>query len=230
MKKVSLDREIQSTKDGSKTLYIKDLNENYHSHHGALQEAKHVFIKNGLNQLEFFDINILELGFGTGLNVLVTVDEFLRNRTYDKIRYFTVEKYPVTQLEISTLNYGKLFKDQRIKDINDLIHQAPWERETEIFPNFHLTKIKADFFNIDDMQLPKINLVYFDCFGARVQPDLWEKPLFEIVAAKMQAGGLLTTYSSKGSVRRILHEIGFRVEKKAGPPGKREMINAWKLY
>ena len=99
----------------------------------------------------------------------------------------------------------------------------------EIIPGFNLKKINCDFFDLEKIEMPKINLVYFDCFGARVQPDLWEKPFFEMVSNKMEKEGLLTTYSSKGSVRRILQDLNFKVEKKAGPPGKREMINAIKL-
>ena len=103
-----------------------------------------------------------------------------------------------------------------------------WGTEVELLPNFYLTKYEADFFSIPQLIIPEINLVYFDCFGARVQPDLWEKPLFEIVSDLVKTNGLLTTYSSKGSVRRILKELNFNVEKVPGPPGKREMINAWK--
>lgn len=221
-----MQREIKTTSDGSKTLYISTLNESYHSQHGALNEAKHVFIKNGLNLVYFNEINILELGFGTGLNVLVTFNEYLRNDKNHTIRYFTAEKYPVTEEEIKELNYSALFENEEMRSFYDKIHQAAWEEETEIAPGFFLTKIKTDFFDLKNISLPPIDLVYYDCFGARVQPDLWEKPLFETVKDKMRPGGLLTTYSSKGSVRRILKELGFEVEKKAGPPGKREMINA----
>lgn len=109
---------------------------------------------------------------------------------------------------------------------NQKIHNCEWNTPVEILPNFLLTKIETDFFKLKEIDLPPIHLVYYDCFGARVQPDLWEKPLFEIVKNKMQKEGLLTTYSSKGSVRRILQELGFQVEKLEGPKGKREMLNA----
>lgn len=221
-------REITETKDGSKTLFIRELNESYHSSHGALQEAVHVFIDNGLKLKDNCDINILELGFGTGLNVLVTIDEFLKNDKNHVLRYFAVEKYPVSEPEIEKLSYPELFSNSEIGNVNSKIHSAPWNIETEIIPNFFLTKFEKDFFEIKNLDLPEIDLVYFDCFGARVQPDLWEKPLFETVADKMKKGGLLTTYSSKGSVRRALQELNFKVEKKIGPPGKREMINAVK--
>ncbi len=221
-----MEREIKTTSDGSKTLYISSLNENYHSHHGALNEAKHVFIKNGLNLINDYEINILELGFGTGLNVLVTFNEFLENDKNHIINYYTLEKYPVTNEEIAQLGYNTLFNQQEVQDFYKKIHAAEWNSPQEIYPNFNLMKIETDFFTLKNIDLPPINLVYYDCFGARAQPDLWEKPLFEIVADKMKENGILTTYSSKGSVRRILQELGFEVEKKPGPPGKREMINA----
>ncbi|MPS71668.1 MAG: peptidase [Chryseobacterium sp.] len=221
-------RQLIQTQDGSKTLLINDLNESYHSRHGALQEANHVFIKNGLNLINDYEINILELGFGTGLNVLVTFDEYLRNDKNHMIKYFGVEKYPIIFEEVSELSYSELFPNQIVKDLSLKIHETEWEKLVELDVNFHLKKIKDDFFNIKNMDLPSMDLVYFDCFGARVQPDLWEKEIFEIVADKMKTGGLLTTYSSKGSMRRALIELGFEVEKKQGPPGKREMLIAWK--
>lgn len=221
-------REIKRTKDGSKTLFINGLNENYHSHHGALQEAEHVFIKNGLILVNDYEINILELGFGTGLNVLVTINEYLKTDKNHIINYFTLEKYPINESEIDNLAYGDLFDNPEFKNIYQKIHLSGWDQSVEIVTGFHLKKIRCDFFELENIDLPAINLVYFDCFGARVQPDLWEKPLFELVSDKMSVNGLLTTYSSKGSVRRGLQELGFEVEKKQGPPGKREMINAVK--
>ena len=222
-------REIKTTSDGSKTLYISELNENYHSHHGALQEARHVFIDNGLKTVQNYEINILELGFGTGLNGLVTIDEFLKTDKNHVIHYSTIEKYPVDECEVTELSYDSFFDEPNIKEYYRKLHECEWNKTTELFPNFFFTKYHRDFFDLKEIELPKINLVYYDCFGARVQPDLWEKPLFEMVADKMEMGGLLTTYSSKGSVRRILEELNFKVEKKNGPPGKREMINAIKL-
>ncbi|MBW8522847.1 tRNA (5-methylaminomethyl-2-thiouridine)(34)-methyltransferase MnmD [Chryseobacterium chendengshani] len=222
-------REIRTTNDGSKTLFISELNENYHSHHGALQEAEHVFIKNGLNLINYCEINILELGFGTGLNVLVTINEYLKTDKNHTINYFTLEKYPINESEIENLAYSDLFDNPELKNIYQKIHQSEWGKSTEIVKGFVLKKIQCDFFDLKNIDLPEINLVYYDCFGARVQPDLWEKPLFEMVSDKMGINGLLTTYSSKGSVRRILGELNFNVEKKQGPPGKREMINAVKL-
>lgn len=221
-------RELITTKDGSKTLLINGLEETYHSKHGALQEAIHVFINNGLNLINSCEINILELGFGTGLNVLVTIDEYLKKNTDNKIHYFGVEKYPIFFEEASELSYSELFVNNFVKDLSLKIHELDWEVSNELTKDFYLTKLKKDFFDLKNTNLPEIDLVYFDCFGARVQPDLWEMELLEIVASKMKPGGLLTTYASKGSVRRNLIELGFEVEKKQGPPGKREMMIAWK--
>ncbi|WP_188616565.1 tRNA (5-methylaminomethyl-2-thiouridine)(34)-methyltransferase MnmD [Cloacibacterium rupense] len=219
-------REIKTTLDGSKTLFINELNEGYHSHNGALQEAEHVFIKNGINNIKNYEINILELGFGTGLNALVTINEYLKNDKSHKINYFTLEKYPVTEGEIVELSYVKHFNFENSEKIYHEIHTLEWGKTHSILPNFSFTKFECDFFNLENLDLPPIDLVYYDCFGAKVQPDLWEKPLFEMVKNKMRIGGLLTTYSSKGSVRRILKELNFEVTKLEGPKGKREMINA----
>ena len=220
-----MERVVKTTADNSRTLYIEELDECYHSHHGALQEAEHVFIKNGLEKLDKKEINILEMGFGTGLNVLVTLEAFLAGGV-SKINYFSLEKYPINADEVRLLGYDELFSSELTKKACRQIHECDWEEPQEIYPNFFLTKIKTDFFDLDKIILPEIDLVYFDCFGARVQPDLWEKPLFELVKTKMKKGGLLTTYSSKGSVRRALQELGFEVQKLEGPKGKREMLNA----
>lgn len=221
-------REIKITQDGSKTIYINDLNENYHSHHGALQEAKYVFIENGLTLIKKPKISILEMGLGTGLNVLCTLEYFFNFSESIEIQYFTIEKYPVTLDEVNFLKYDELFNFKDVKTYYQEIHQCDWNKKINLHKNFVFNKIKGDFFNILQFDIPMVDLVYYDCFGARVQPDLWEEPLLKIVTEKINSHGLLTTYSSKGSVRRILSELGLRVEKKPGPPGKREMINAWK--
>lgn len=223
-----MERTILTTKDGSKTLMVNGLAETYHSHHGALQEARHVFIKNGFYLPKKSDISILELGFGTGLNLLVTFDEYLKSDKYHTIDYFSIEKYPVTNAEIEALGYDALFEDPKMAEIYRQIHRSSWEAPHTLPPNFTYTKRQADFFRIPDLHLPPIDLVYFDCFGARVQPDLWELPFLKLVTAVMAPGGLLTTYSSKGSTRRALESLGLTVEKVPGPPGKREMMRAWK--
>ena len=128
-----MNREIKTTSDGSKTLYISDLNENYHSHHGALQEAKHVFIKNGLNLKNNYEIHILELGFGTGLNVLVTIDEFLKTDKNHIIHYYTLEKYPVNESEVRELSYDSFFDEPNIKEYNQKLHECASRKRQGVF-------------------------------------------------------------------------------------------------
>lgn len=224
-----MNREIKTTNDGSKTLFINELNEGYHSHHGALQEAIHVFIKNGIEKIsKKNEINILELGFGSGLNVLVTIEYLIQNNLSTIINYFSLEKYPLFPYEIEELEFFKLFDQKEMKNIYHKIHQCKWEKLENIHLNFNLKKINCDFYDLKNQNLPPIDLVYYDCFGARVQPDLWELPFVKIVTDKIMSNGLLTTYSSKGSFKRILENLGFSVQKLEGPKGKREMINAWK--
>jgi len=208
---------------------VDSLGETYHSKNGALQEAKHVFIKNGIKKLKKKEINILELGFGTGLNVLVTFNECLESNIYENINYFSIEKYPIELDEVKELKYDELFENKCVKKAFNKIHSLAWDKLEKINSKFHLKKIKSDFFELKNIKLPPIDLVYFDCFGSRVQPDLWEEDFLKIVTDKMLSGGLFTTYSSKGSVRRILRYLDFEVEKLNGPIGKREMINAWKI-
>ncbi len=220
----TLQRKITKTADGSSTIFIPDWNEHYHSHHGAIQEAQHVFIDNGLRLLENDEITVIELGFGTGLNALISSQFAENNRK--KIHYITIEKYPLKFAEVVDLNYHQLLSIHQEKFIH--LHQVNWESEVKISDYFWLTKYQTDFFSLEMINDNIADLVFFDCFGARVQPELWEKPLLEIIKNKMKGNALLTTYSSKGSFRRALIELGFEVEKKQGPKGKREMLIGWK--
>lgn len=228
-------RKIIPTEDGSATIYIPEWNESYHSRHGAFQEAYHVFIKNGLDLIQDKnEVRILEIGFGTGLNSLITFCESAERNI--KINYSGIEKYPVSEEESSILNYPKSLKefntelDFSANELNQFYNElmkAEWEKEIKITDRFNLTKIQADFLEFD-YPCNEFDLVYFDAFGARVQPELWTEILFEKLYKSMNPGGVLTTYSAKGSVRRALIVVGFQVEKKPGPPGKREMLVARK--
>lgn len=217
-------REIRFTADGSTTIYLPELKEGYHSSHGAIQESLHVFISNGLLKIQKPSLTILELGFGTGLNAWLTLIK--SKDLMINIRYISIEKYPLRLDEIKLLNYPSLLK----KSSNDFIqlHEVDWQKEFLISEHFSMTKICADFQDFDYSSLPTIDVVYFDCFGFRVQPELWTGEYIKKIYHHMAEGGLLTTYASKGIFRRYLEEIGFKVEKIAGPKGKREMINAWK--
>lgn len=221
-------REIIKTADGSTTIHLPDWNEHYHSVHGAIQEARHVFIKSGF--LQFIEkrqpkeISILEVGFGTGLNALVTWQEGKKHSV--QINYCGVEAYPISTEEVQKLNYAVEIGDTEAAQVFKKIHDTEWEQEHLITQSFNLIKQKKFFKEISSTQ--EFDLIYFDAFGARVQPELWTEDIFRIMFRAMIAGGILVTYAAKGSVRRAMLEVGFKVEKLPGPPGKREMLRATK--
>jgi len=228
-----LERKIILTEDGSFTIYIPEWNESYHSRHGSVQEAYHVFIKNGLDEFSSDSVNILEIGFGTGLNAFITLLESLRRNL--KINYTGIEKYPVPAEEFTKLNYPEIlnqrnphFSDPELRNYYSGLMSAIWEKKIPICPQFDLTKIQADFLEFEYLE-NRFDLIYFDAFGARVQPELWTEDLFGKLYSSLKTNGILTTYSAKGSVRRALIETGFKVEKRPGPPGKREMLTAFKV-
>ncbi|WP_396635185.1 tRNA (5-methylaminomethyl-2-thiouridine)(34)-methyltransferase MnmD [Maribacter sp. R86514] len=217
-------REIITTGDGSKTIQIMDWQEQYHSKHGAIQEAYHVFIKSGLDLFKDQELNILEIGFGTGLNAFITLIEYQKRNL--QIKYTGVEAYPVSSEELDQLNYLEELNAISRKDDFDLMHSSLWGQEIKITSNFKLTKQQKLFKDIEDINT--YDLVYFDAFGARVQPELWTVEIFQIMFNAMKSGGTLVTYAAKGSVRRAMLEVGFLVERLPGPPGKREMLRAKK--
>lgn len=220
-----MNRKIVTTADGSTTIHIEDWNENYHSSHGAIQEAYHVFIKHGVNLFEDkARLNILEIGFGTGLNAFITFIEAGQRRLV--IDYDGVEAYPVTEEEVAGMNYVELLDALDKKSIFEKMHRIPWNTKADIADFFSLTKRQQFFHEITDEA--RFDLIYFDAFGARVQPDLWTEEIFKKMYTALKVGGVLVTYSSKGSVRRAMLAAGFRVEKLQGPPGKREMVRAFK--
>ncbi|MEE3999801.1 tRNA (5-methylaminomethyl-2-thiouridine)(34)-methyltransferase MnmD [Tenacibaculum sp. FZY0031] len=215
-------REIIITSDGSTTIHLPEWNEQYHSKHGAIQEAYHVFIRNGLKYVDTKSVSILEIGFGTGLNCFITLLEADIN-----IDYVGVEAYPVAKEEVVKLNYVTELEAGDKQDLFDKIHEVSWEEKHKITPNFSLTKRKQFFAEITDENY--FDLIYFDAFGARVQPDLWTEDIFKIMFAALKPEGILVTYSAKGSVRRAMQAVGFEVERLPGPPGKREMLRATKV-
>ena len=217
-------RRVITTSDGSKTIQIEDWNEQYHSLHGAVQEAEHVFIKNGLSLFANQEISILEIGFGTGLNALIT---FMRAKDLNlKVRYCGVEAYPVSEDELDQLNYISCLNASNLESKFRKMHLSPWEVNVPISEDFNLTKRQQNFSEIKDVSA--FNLVYFDAFGARVQPELWTEVIFKKMYEAMKPNSFLVTYSAKGSVRRAMQAVGFDVERLPGPPGKREMLRASK--
>lgn len=216
-------REIIITSDGSTTIHLPDWNEQYHSIHGAIQEAYHVFIKNGLSTLLQKDISILEIGFGTGLNCFIT---FLEANPSVNYNYVGVEAYPVKKEEIDKLNYINQLNAQPQEGVFKEMHQVSWEEKHLITPYFSLTKQCKFFSEINDANC--FDLIYFDAFGARVQPELWTEAIFTKMFHSLKENGILVTYSAKGSTRRAMQSVGFLVERLPGPPGKREMLRATK--
>lgn len=220
----SLEREIITTADGSKTIHIKDWDEQYHSKHGAVQEAYHVFIKNGLDLYKNQELRILEIGFGTGLNAFITLLEVETRKL--TVNYTGVEAYPVPEDEIRELDYVKKLNATARGREFELLHSAPWNQEVGVNTCFSLTKEKKFFDQIENTN--EFDLIYFDAFGARVQPELWTVQIFDKMYKSLRKDGVLVTYSAKGSVRRAMQEVGFTVERLPGPPGKREMLRARK--
>lgn len=220
-------REILITSDGSTTIHLPDWEEQYHSIHGAIQEAKHVFIAAGYTKLLESNpskFEILEIGFGTGLNTFITFLEGIK--TAKKIDYVGIEAYPVSNNEIEKLNYVTELNAQKNEAIFKKIHSTPWEVKHKISTDFSLLKRKQFFENITDTNC--YNLVFFDAFGAKNQPELWTEAMFKKMFEALKENGILVTYSAKGSVRRALQTVGFLVERIPGPPGKREMLRATK--
>ncbi|ATA74185.1 tRNA (5-methylaminomethyl-2-thiouridine)(34)-methyltransferase MnmD [Capnocytophaga sp. H2931] len=219
-----MNRQVITTSDGSTTIHIPEWNENFHSKHGALQEAMHVFIKNGLQLFENRQISILEIGFGTGLNALVTYIEHQNLRL--QVHYEGIEAYPLSWEEAQQMNYTQIIGNEKLDPIFEHIHQSDWQTNIPITETFTLKKRRQQFETIDDIN--RFDLIYFDAFGARVQPELWEEIIFEKMHKALKNEGVLVTYSAKGSVQRAMRQCGFQVEKLAGPPGKREMLRAKK--
>jgi len=224
-------RKIITTADGSKTIQIEDWNEQYHSKHGAINEANHVFIKHGL--LYFFnschlersrEVSILEIGFGTGLNTFLTA---LQAEALNlNINYVGVEAYPVSTEEINQLNYVEEI-NPNANELFAKIHQSDWEQPIEISNNFTLTKRQQFFQDIEDIDA--FDIIYFDAFGSRVQPELWSKTIFQKMYKALKPKGVLTTYAAIGQVKRDMQDLGFEVERLQGPPGKRHMLRATKV-
>lgn len=212
------------TLDGSTTIHLPDWDEQYHSKNGAIQEAYHVFINTGFEQFLQENISILEIGFGTGLNSFITFLE--AEKANKKIDYVGVEAYPVEEGEIEKLNYVSELKAENNQEIFTKMHVVSWEEKQAISNSFSLTKRKQFFHEIEDVN--QFDLIYFDAFGAKNQPELWTEEIFSKMFAAIKQNGILVTYSAKGSVRRAMQAVGFIVERLPGPPGKREMLRATK--
>ncbi len=225
------------TEDGSHSLFIEELNETYHSTHGAIQESKHIFIEAGLkNAISNFDpvasgtsLTIFEVGFGTGLNAFLTCLE--SSRLEIQVNYTAVEPFPLDLDLVKELNFASLLATPQnpvseLKALFEKIHTVEWNQQHRLSNYFNLHKLKS---SVQDASLQNIfHVVYFDAFAPAVQPEMWTSEIFAKIYDALLVNGCLVTYCAKGSVKRTLKEIGFVLEPLKGPPGKREMIRAWK--
>lgn len=215
--------EIITTNDGSTTIFIPEWNESYHSKHGAIQEAYHVFIKNGLD-LFTSNCSVLEIGFGTGLNSFITLLEAEKRKIH--VNYVGVEAYPISSENALKMNYVQELKAENFQTIFQNIHQSNWEEKNILSNLFSLTKRKQFFQDINDEEA--FDLIYFDAFGFRVQPELWDETIFNKMYAALKQNGVLVTYACRTSIKNAMLNAGFKVEKLPGAPGKREMLRATK--
>ena len=224
-----LERYIETTKDGSKTIFVPSLDENYHSVHGALQESLHVFIDGGLRYFDstnLSSIKVLEMGYGTGLNAYLTYAFAQQNKV--RIDYIGIEKYPVEADLFSGLNYSELMKEQiKTYELMDCtaFHKLPSDVKNFVSEYFSLEKMKID---IRDYQTTEVDLIYYDAFAPSAQENLWTEEIFAQMHSFLKPSGALVTYCAKGSVKRALRSVGFEVQSLPGPPGKREMTRAIK--
>lgn len=225
-----MEKKLEITADGSHTITLPSLDEQYHSLNGAVTEAYHVFIRNGLDflagsHLGNIPIKILEAGFGTGLNAFITLIE-ARKRGLE-ISYVSLEAYPLTKQEYSALNYpGTVPHGGTLADEFLHLHECPWNTTVEICKGFSLEKRHAGFENMSDRECHSI--VFYDAFSPRVQPELWTGEVLSRFYHALAPQGVFVTYCAKGSVRRTLSAAGFSMERLPGPPGKREMLRGIK--
>ena len=219
-------REIIITGDGSHSISVPELNLAYHSIYGAIQESMHVFINAGLIDSKIFDYvgvhHVLEIGFGTGLNALLTLIEADKHK--NRIYYTGMELYPMETSEVKQLNYCEQLNKPQYQPLFEKMHQCEWEEMTEITEYFRLTKTKCNV--VDYSTEKRFSIIYFDAFAPNAQPELWTKEIFGKLYSLLESNGILVTYCSKGDVRRNMIATGFEVEKLKGPLKKREMLRA----
>ena len=213
------------TADGSSTIYLREIDEHYHSTFGAVQESEHVFIKAGLHQCHKSSLTIFEVGFGTGLNAYLTLLETMAKPIF--VHYLSVEKFPLSFETWSGLNYPLSGNTQNI-ELFSTLHLSPWNEKIGIAPNFDLTKFSEDLNLFDFNNLPRFDLIYFDAFSPDKQPEMWTLELFKKLSDQCNEEAIIVTYCAKGAVRRMMKEAGFMPERIPGPPGKREMLRGTK--
>jgi tRNA U34 5-methylaminomethyl-2-thiouridine-forming methyltransferase MnmC len=215
------------TADGSSTLILPGLNEQYHSIHGAIQESNIVYIQNGFNYSEVADINILEIGFGTGLNCLLTYTSFINSKSCKSVNYTAIEPLPIPFDLLEKLNYKNEINAFKINDVFRQIHASISHEKIQITDHFSFTLINSTVQEYNEFE-PQYDIIYFDAFGPDTQPEMWTFAIFEKMYSLLKPNGILVTYCAKGAVKRLLKSVGFIVENLPGPPGKREITRGLK--
>ena len=217
---------IIKTDDGSNTIFLPELQEQYHSTHGAINESQHVYVNAGFKAINKKDeIRICEVGFGTGLNAILTLLEAEKINT--EVHYFAIEPNLLDNEILEKLNYPTMIKDANAEKYFNKIHNAVCNETIEITANFHFMKVNSKLQDTTMLYLD-FDLVYFDAFAPNIQPELWISEIFNKLFLQIAKGGCLVTYSAKGAVKRILKDVGFEIEALPGPKGKREITRAWK--
>jgi len=216
--------ELILTSDGSHTLFNPKIGEHYHSTFGAKTESEHIFIRAGLDAIpsKIKQINLLEIGLGTGLNALLAMrwaDKYKR-----EVNYFAVEAFPIEKEVLSKLNYTEMLA---IKQESFMAIHAAKNGKVQISNYFTFSYQQITLQDVVFLT-GHYDLVFFDAFSPDVQPEMWAEDCFIKIAESMKRGGVLTTYSCKGTVKRALKAAGFQIEKLPGPPGKREFLRAVK--
>ena len=220
-----LKKQIVKTRDGSNTIFVPEFDETYHSMHGSIQESLHVYIRSGLKfKTELNDINVLEVGFGSGLNALLSFID--SEETKRNIKYTSLEAYPLKWNLVRKLNYIDLIFNGKHSSKYKKMHTCHWEYFYVISPYFTLRKQNVKLQNV--LFDNEFDVIYFDAFAPRVQPELWTERVFTSMYKALKPGGVLVTYCAKGSVKRALKNVGFDLQSISGPPGKREMSRAIK--
>lgn len=215
---------IETTADGSHTIYSEQFKAMYHSTHGSIQESMVVFIENGLKYIQKSKIDILEIGFGTGLNAALTYDQ--HDNLHKEINYIGVEKYPISLELAKSINFKEYFSNDTTNDMLLQLHNDQYFKRSHS-PTFEATILIQDVFEFD--QVDSFDLIYFDAFAPSIQESLWQTPFLEKMYNALRTNGILTTYCAQGQFKRNLKSVGFSVESLPGPKGKREMTRAIKM-
>lgn len=221
------EKQFLITEDGSHTIFLPELNETYHSTHGAIRESQYVFVEKGLDRIAQSGkkkINIFEVGFGTGLNALLSL-QYSEQRQIE-VNYQSIEAYPLALEDISKLNYARQIEGNTVEEKFSKLHESAWNQWVHFSEYFHLKKMKG---LLQELKMDEqVDVCFFDAFAPSKQAEMWELPILEKIYDFLVVGGVFVTYCAKGQLKRDLKNLGFKVESLPGPPGKKEMVRATK--